>query len=41
VSKDFFRTKGISNKLKYLFLAPGWNDTGEDKRAKVLQRRGK
>jgi hypothetical protein len=39
VSKDFFRTKGLSNKIKYLFLAPGWSDNGEDKRASVLQRK--
>lgn len=41
VSKDFFRTKGLSNKLKYLFLAPGWSDSGEDKRARVLQKSSK
>lgn len=41
VSKDFFRTKGFSNKIKYLFLAPGWSDSGEDKRARVLQKRSK
>lgn len=38
LAKDVWRTKGISNKLKYIFYAPGWSDSGEDKRARTLQK---
>ena len=35
--KDFKRAKKWSDKLKYVFFAPGWSHDGEDKRAKILR----
>ena len=36
--KDVKRAKKWSDKLKYIFLAPGWSHDGPDKRAKVLRK---
>ncbi|MDJ0644768.1 MAG: sterol desaturase family protein [Flavobacteriaceae bacterium] len=35
--RDVKRAKKLSDKLKYIFYAPGWSHDGEDKRAKVLR----
>jgi len=35
--KDVLRAPGIVNKLRYIFLAPGWSHDSEDKRAKTLR----
>lgn len=37
--KDVLRAPGLINKLKYIFLAPGWSHDKEDKRAKTLRRK--
>ena len=34
---DVCRAEKWSDKLKYIFYAPGWNHDGEDKRAKVMR----
>ena len=34
---DVKRAPKYSDKLNYLFKAPGWSHDGEDKRAKVLR----
>ena len=34
---DIGRASSLKDKLKYLFLAPGWHHEGPDKRAKVLR----
>lgn len=36
--KDIKRAKKWSDKLNYIFNAPGWSHDGEDKRAKTLRR---
>jgi sterol desaturase/sphingolipid hydroxylase (fatty acid hydroxylase superfamily) len=36
--QDVKRAKKWSDKLKYIFYAPGWSHDGEDKRAKVLRK---
>jgi len=36
--KDLQRTSNWSDKLKYIFLAPGWSHDGKDLRAKTLRR---
>jgi sterol desaturase/sphingolipid hydroxylase (fatty acid hydroxylase superfamily) len=38
IFKDVKRAKKWSDKLKYIFYAPGWSHDGEDKRAKTLRR---
>ncbi|MFK7935034.1 MAG: sterol desaturase family protein [Saprospiraceae bacterium] len=35
--QDVKRAKSWSDKLKYIFYAPGWSHDGEDKRAKTLR----
>ena len=35
--RDVRRAKRWQDKLKYIFLAPGWSHDGEDKRSKVLR----
>ena len=35
--RDVRRAKKWSDKLKYIFYAPGWSHDGEDRRAKVLR----
>lgn len=35
--KDVTRVKKLSNKLKYIFYAPGWSHNGEDLRANTLR----
>lgn len=35
--KDLKSTSDFKNKLKYLFLSPGWSHNGPDQRAKVLR----
>jgi sterol desaturase/sphingolipid hydroxylase (fatty acid hydroxylase superfamily) len=37
--KDVKRAKKWSDKLKYIFYAPGWSHDGEDKRAKTLRKK--
>jgi len=37
--RDVRRAKKWSDKLKYIFYAPGWSHDGEDKRAKVLRKK--
>ncbi|NNC71172.1 MAG: sterol desaturase family protein, partial [Flavobacteriaceae bacterium] len=39
IVKDVKRADKFSDKLKYIFYAPGWSHDGEDKRAKVLRRK--
>ena len=39
IIKDIKRAKKLSDKLKYIFFAPGWSHDGEDKRAKILRRK--
>jgi len=39
ITRDVKRAKNWKDKLKYIFLAPGWSHDGEDKRAKVLRSR--
>lgn len=41
LSKDVARAPRWSDKWKYLWLGPGWSHDGEDKRAKVLQKKDK
>lgn len=41
VAKDVARAPKLSDKLKYLFYAPGWSHDGEDKRAKTLTKNPK
>lgn len=36
---DVKNAPGIKNKLKYLFLQPGWSHNGEDLRAKTLRKK--
>ena len=36
--KDVRRAPGLKNKLKYLFMPPGWSHDGEDLRAKTLRK---
>lgn len=37
--KDVVRASKWSDKLKYIFYAPGWSHDGEDRRARVLRER--
>lgn len=37
--RDVWRAKKWSDRLKYIFYAPGWSHDGEDNRAKVLRRK--
>jgi len=37
--RDVKRANKWSDKLKYIFYAPGWSHDGEDKRAKVLRKK--
>ncbi len=37
IARDVKRAKRWKDKLKYIFLAPGWSHDGEDKRAKVMR----
>jgi len=37
--RDVSRATKWSDKLKYIFYAPGWSHDGEDKRAKVLRKK--
>ena len=37
--KDVRRAKKWSDRLKYIFYAPGWSHDGEDKRAKTLRKK--
>ena len=39
IAKDVKRASKFSDKLKYIFYAPGWSHDSEDKRAKVLRKR--
>ncbi len=39
LSKDVARAKTWKDKFKYLMLGPGWTHDGEDKRAKILQKK--
>ncbi len=39
LSKDVGRAKSWKDKFKYLLLGPGWTHDGEDKRAKILQKK--
>lgn len=36
--KDMSKTSKLTEKLKYVFYAPGWSHDGDDKRAKTLRR---
>jgi hypothetical protein len=37
IAADVGRATNFTDKVKYIFLAPGWSHDGEDKRAKVLR----
>ncbi len=37
IRRDVQRAKKLTDKLKYIFLAPGWSHDGQDKRAKTLR----
>ena len=39
IIRDVRRATRLSDKLKYIFYAPGWSHDGEDKRAKVLRKK--
>ena len=39
IFKDVKRASKLSDKLKYIFYAPGWSHDSEDKRAKVLRKK--
>lgn len=39
LSTDMMKAPKWKDKLKYFFYAPGWTHNGEDKRAKVLQKK--
>ena len=39
ILNDVRRATKFSDKLKYIFYAPGWSHDGEDKRAKVLRKK--
>lgn len=39
IIKDVKRAKKLSDKLKYIFFAPGWSHDGDDKRAKILRQK--
>jgi sterol desaturase/sphingolipid hydroxylase (fatty acid hydroxylase superfamily) len=39
LSKDVAKAKSWNDKFKYLMLGPGWTHDGEDKRAKILQKK--
>lgn len=38
ILKDVLRASRLSDKLKYIFYAPGWSHDGSDKRAKTLRK---
>jgi sterol desaturase/sphingolipid hydroxylase (fatty acid hydroxylase superfamily) len=38
ILNDIGKTNKLSEKLKYIFYAPGWSHYGEDKRAKTLRK---
>ena len=38
IARDVMRTGNWRDRLRYLFLAPGWSHDGADKRASVLRR---
>ncbi|WP_411032412.1 sterol desaturase family protein [Spongiimicrobium sp. 3-5] len=37
LAKDVMKAPGIINKLKYLFMPPGWHHSGEHKTAKIVR----
>lgn len=37
LAKDVWRAPGLMNKLRYLFMPPGWSHTGEHKTAKMVR----
>lgn len=39
IGRDLRRARTWGDRLRYLFLAPGWSHDGPDKRARVLRRR--
>ena len=39
IAKDVSSAEKWGDKLRYLFLGPGWRHDGEDKRAKILQQK--
>lgn len=39
LAKDVRRSDKIKDKLRYLFLSPGWSHDGEDQRAEVLRKK--
>lgn len=39
IARDLKRTSSWRDRLRYLFMAPGWSHDGEDKRASVLRRK--
>ncbi len=41
IIKDIKRARKLSDKLKYIFFAPGWSHDGDDKRAKTLRKKQK
>jgi hypothetical protein len=38
IGRDLKRARNWGDRLRYLFLAPGWSHDGADKRANVLRR---
>lgn len=37
--RDVKRARKLKDKLRYIFLAPGWSHDGDDKRAKVIRKK--
>jgi hypothetical protein len=37
LAKDVWRAPGLMNKLRYLFMPPGWSHTGQHKTAKIVR----
>jgi hypothetical protein len=37
LAKDIYHAPGIINKIRYLFMPPGWSHTGDHKTSKVVR----
>jgi hypothetical protein len=37
LGKDIYNAPGILNKIRYLFMPPGWSHTGDHKTSKVMR----
>ena len=37
LAKDIYQAPGLLNKVKYLFMPPGWSHTGDHKTVKAMR----